>query len=245
MDNNILKVHSFESMAALDGPGLRYAIFLGGCPLRCAYCHNPDTWSMANTTEYTVEQLVAKAVRFKPYFKANGGITITGGEPLMQVKAVTHLAKALMNQQLNVAIDTAGSIFNDDVKKLLDLKPILLLDIKMTDEKRFKKYTGGSLETTLSFLEYANKAGCSIWLRYVTVPTINDSDSDIIALANLANKYENVNNITLLPYHKMGIPKYEGLGIPYTLHSIEPPTPQHMEHLNAVLSSLRSGCVYR
>lgn len=232
---NILQVHSFESLAAADGPGLRFAVFLAGCPLRCAYCHNPDTWRTESGTAYTAEEICAKAARYKPYYAQNGGVTVSGGEPLLQARAVSGLTAALQAKNIHVAIDTAGSLYNDEVEKLLQLKPMLLLDIKSPDEARYRDICGGELQTTLRVLQTAQRCGCEVWLRYVIVPQLTDSERDLRQVIALGNQYSCVSNITLLPYHTLGVYKYEALGIPYRLTGAVPPAPQDMQRLNNIV----------
>ncbi|MEG1862602.1 MAG: pyruvate formate-lyase-activating protein [Oscillospiraceae bacterium] len=231
----MMTVHSFESLAALDGPGVRLGIFLTGCPLRCAYCHNPDTWDKGNGTDYSLPQILEKIKRYVPYFGNTGGVTFSGGEPLLWAKPLSELAESLKKEQIHMAIDTAGSLLNDDVKSLLSQKPLLLLDIKMPDEDRYKKYIKGSLKNTLDFLEYANEAGCEIWLRYVVVPTINDREKDVEDICKIGRRFSNVTKIELLPYHTLGVSKYEKLNIPYTLKNINPPSAEQMEQLQRIV----------
>ncbi|MEG2930279.1 MAG: pyruvate formate-lyase-activating protein [Ruthenibacterium sp.] len=232
-----LQVHSFESLAAVDGPGLRFAIFFAGCPLRCAYCHNPDTWTQGGATPYTAAALCQKALRYKTYFGRDGGVTLSGGEPLMQARALLPLVQKLHAAGVHVAIDTAGSLYNSDVQAILEEKPMLLLDVKMPDAARYAQYTGGELATTLRVLAAAEKTGCETWLRYVVVPGINDSEADVRAIADIGNAHANVTQITLLAYHTLGVHKYEALGLAYPLAGVQPPSQQSMEHLRAVVDA--------
>lgn len=232
-----LLVHSFESLAAVDGPGLRFAVFLAGCPLRCAYCHNPDTWTQNAAEPYTAEALCQKILRYRPYFGAHGGVTFSGGEPLMQAKALLPLLRLLHENGVPVAIDTAGSVYNDEVQAVLEETPLLLLDIKMPDEARYRRHIGGSLARVLQVLEQAEKAGCNMWLRYVVVPKINDSDDDVRAIVSIANAHKRVEKIELLAYHTLGVSKYEALGLAYPLADVQPPTQIHMIHLRALVDA--------
>lgn len=230
-------VHSFESLAALDGPGIRLAVFLAGCPLRCVYCHNPETWLQEKAESYTAETLHKKALRYVPYFADNGGVTLSGGEPLLQAEAILPLVEMLQNSDIRVALDTAGSLYNSSVDALLRKKPMLLLDIKMPDEVRYKKYTGGQLCTTLQVLEKANEYGCEVWLRYVVVPGLNDAAQDVQMVIDTAKRYPCVNNINLLPYHTLGVGKYKALGIPYPLADTLPPSEEKMAYLQGLVDT--------
>lgn len=230
-----LIVHSLESMAAADGPGVRYGIFLAGCPLRCVYCHNPDTWDASNGQRYSIARLMEKIKRYRPYFKDKGGVTVSGGEPLLQAAAVAELADMLGREGINLAVDTSGSVINDDVKKLLSYRPLLLTDIKMPDEDRYRQYTGGSLQTNQRFLSLAQARGCDVWIRYVVVKGINDSINDIKQICRLAGGFDNVKKIELLPYHNMGRSKYEKLGLPYSLSDKNIPDSRQMQRLETAV----------
>ena len=228
---NLITVHSFESLAALDGPGVRLGVFLTGCPLRCAYCHNPDTWDKNNGTKFTSRQLVEKIERYVPYFGNIGGVTFSGGEPLLWAKELNEIAQELEKQQIHMTIDTAGSILNDEVRQLLEKRPLVLLDVKMPDEQRYNEYIKGSLRQTLDFLETADRYGCEIWLRYVVLPSINDSEKDVRDICEIGGRFRNVKKVELLPYHTLGVDKYEKLGLDYSLKHLQPPTPEEMHHL--------------
>lgn len=229
-------VHSIESMATVDGPGVRYGIFLAGCPLRCAYCHNPDTWDRSNGQRYTPQQLADKVKRYRSYFKDKGGVTISGGEPLLQAGRLTELVRLLQAENINVALDTAGSIINEDVKQLLVLRPLLLTDIKMPDEERYKKYIGAELKTNQEFLSLARHYGCDVWVRYVVVKGVNDSLRDIKKICRMASAYPNIKKIQLLAYHNMGRGKYKKLGISYTLSEDNVPSRRQMAELESIVN---------
>ena len=228
----MFKIHSFESLAALDGPGIRYAIFFHGCPLRCAYCHNPETWHCESKFTLSEDELFDKIMSYVPYFKKNGGVTFSGGEPLLYAKKLCSLTDRLMAENISVALDTSGSLMNDDIKSLLKKKPLILLDIKMPDKERYDKYIGGCLTDALLFLDLADQYGCEIWIRYVVVPTINDKIEDVDKIIKFVKNKENVKKITLLPYHTMGTEKYKNIGLKYSLEGIEAPTKETMDKLN-------------
>lgn len=235
------RVHSFETLAALDGPGLRTAVFMQGCPLRCACCHNPDTQDVGGGTIITAAAAAKKVLRCKPYFGLKGGVTATGGEPLFQAAFCAELFKRLKYEGVHTVLDTSGCLSGSDVHILLQNTDLVLLDIKMPDEARYKQYTGGSLVKTLEFLKEAEQAGCEILLRSVILPGINDSDDDLLKLAQIAALHRQVTGIELLPYHRMGTEKYRLLGRPYALESVPEADPALVEEMNkSVLERMRA-----
>ncbi len=211
-------IHSLQSLGTVDGPGLRAVVFASGCPLRCAYCHNPDTWIMKDgePTEHTL--LAKRIMKLYPYIKG-GGVTFSGGEPLCQAEFFTELALELKAGGLHVAIDTSAAIFGEAQKRLIDVSDLVLLDIKMTTDEDYKRYTGGTLSTPLQLLEYCEDIGKPVWIRHVVVPGINDSEADIIALADMLRGYRCIEKTELLPFKKLCIEKYKNLGIPFPLEN--------------------------
>jgi pyruvate formate lyase activating enzyme len=217
----MLKVHSFETLGALDGPGIRFVIFLQGCPLRCKYCHNPDTWDYnAPCKVLSALEICNKAKRYKPYFGENGGVTISGGEPFMQANELIKLIEALKNEDIRVTIDTSGAIYNEEVEKCLELCDLVILDIKHTKEEEYKKLTGGEIAKTIQVLNYLEKINKKTWLRQVVVPTITDDENQINDFKALGESKKNVEKIELIPYHRLGIEKWEKLGIPSELNHL-------------------------
>lgn len=208
------KVKQIETMGLLDGPGIRTVIFLQGCPLRCLFCHNPEMFDYdAETNEFTPEELLNIIKKYEPYFGNTGGVTFSGGEPLMQSKFLKEITALCQKNGINVVLDTSGSIINDDIEALLDNVDLVLLDIKATDKESYHKMTGGSITTFHSFLELLKKKNKKLWLRTVIVPGINDNLEFINKLALYIKDIPNVEKIELLPYHKMGDIKYEQLGL--------------------------------
>lgn len=204
-------IHSFESMAALDGDGIRYAVFFTGCPLRCAYCHNPDTWYPSGN-EWDSADLVKKIKRYKPYFKNGGGVTFSGGEPLLNAAFIVEAGELLKADGISYAIDTSGSVpLDDDVKKALDGADLVILDVKFYNEADYKQYTNGRLENFVNIGRYCSDNGIRLWLRTVVVPGINDNDESIRAYADFARQFR-FEKYELLPFHTMGFFKYERLG---------------------------------
>lgn len=208
-------VNSIETMGLVDGPGIRTVVFLNSCLLRCKYCHNPETWKMGNKN-MTVEELVEKVLRNKPYFKNNGGVTFSGGEPLLQNEFLLECCKRLKEENIHIAIDTAGYTPNnvDEILKYVDL---VLLDIKHTSKDGFKAITGGNKDIQDKFIEHLNKSGKKIWIRQVIVPGIMDNDEYLESLVKTIKNIRNVERIDFLPYNKLGREKYITMGINYPL----------------------------
>jgi len=227
-------VHSIASLGGADGPGVRTVIFMQGCPLRCSYCHNPDTWKFFTGEKYRPEELFNKVSRYKPYFGSSGGVTVSGGEPLSQPEFVAEFFKLCRKNGIHTALDTAGSILNDKVKKVLDYTDLVLLDVKHTNPLQFRELTRGEYSSLMEFLDYCIMIKKPLWLRQVIVPGITDSEENIRELAVLAKKAGAL-KVELLPYHDMGVYKWEELGLEYKLKGVEPPSPEQMEKLNKIL----------
>jgi pyruvate formate lyase activating enzyme len=222
-------VHSFETLGALDGPGVRFVVFLQGCPLRCAYCHNPDTWKTGGegAKVYAAEELVAKIKRYKPYFGKEGGVTLSGGEPLLQGDFCAALISLLKEENIHTAIDTSGTAFH---KEAVDRADLIILDIKHTGPDEYKKLTGYSIAPAIEFLEYCKATQKPLWIRQVILPGITDGREYIKSLAEHI-KGLNIKKIELLPYHTLGVHKYEKLGIPYKLKDMPTPKQEEVEAL--------------
>lgn len=213
------KINSFESMGLVDGPGVRFVIFMQGCPLRCRFCHNPETWKLNDKVdEYTPEELIKKILNYKPYFKHNGGVTFSGGEPLMQKEFLLECLKLCKKENIHTCIDTAGSIL--DCKEILEYTDLVIFDIKGTNKENYKDMTGANIDTSLEFLKLCQKLHKKLWLRAVIVPGINDNEEYINELINFIKPLKNVEKIELLPYHTLGVHKYENLGINYSLKNV-------------------------
>lgn len=232
-------IHSFESFGTVDGPGIRFVIFLKGCPLRCKYCHNPDTWTMAGAKEYEVEEIVKEALKYRRYFGANGGITVTGGEPLLQLDFVIELMKAFKKEGIHTACDTSGATFHSQDRKkyeeLIAYTDLFLLDIKHIDSKEHKALTGMTNEHILAFARFLSDHGIPMWIRHVIVPGITLKDEYLIALKEFVTTLSTVQKIEVLPYHTMGEIKYKSLGIPYPLEGVSVPTKDEIRHAKELL----------
>ena len=223
------KIHSIETLGALDGPGIRTVIFFQGCPMRCAYCHNPDMFDAAGGEERSVTELVAFCLRYKNYYGKDGGVTLSGGEPLLQDKIALTLIQALKRAGIHTALDTSGAVFAPAVLLAADL---IILDIKHTDPEAFFKLTGYPMDNTLKTLEYLKQNRKHFWVRQVIVEGITDSAEQITALKKAAAGAE---KIELLPYHMLGVHKWESCGFDYPLKDVKPTSEQVMEKLRQQL----------
>ena len=229
------KVHSIQSMGTLDGPGVRFVVFLQGCNLRCGCCHNPDTWEMQGGTEYTAEEIVKKAIRFKEYFGEKGGITLSGGEPLLQADFAREIFSLCHKSGINTCLDTSGSILNDKVKALLNETDRVLLDIKYTEEEKYRKYVGCSMEKPLEFLSYLNKKKIPVTLRQVIIPALNGTEENILKLRKIAEEHINADKTELLPFKKICQVKYDKMGLEFPFADYETPDRELMQRLNDLI----------
>lgn len=237
-ESNLLgRINSIQSLGTVDGPGIRFVVFMQGCNLRCGYCHNPDTWSVSGGTEITAEELINKAVRFKSYFQSNGGITVSGGEPLLQSEFVTELFRLCHKNGINTCLDTSGSILNSHTEELLEHTDRVLLDIKFTNDKDYKEYTGCSLNSPLFFLEALEKRNIPVTIRHVIIPTLNDKEESILKLKNIAKKYSCIDKIELLPFKKICKVKYDNMGIDFPFDKYPAADSDSISSLNKIISN--------
>lgn len=237
-------IHSIESFGTVDGPGTRFVVFTQGCPLRCKYCHNPDTWSTDINKEMFVEDIIKEYEGVKEFI--SGGITITGGEPLIQIDFITELFKVCKSKNIHTALDTSGITFNpnDTIKidKLLEYTDLILLDIKHINDEEHIKLTGYSNKNILLFAEYLSKKNIPVWIRHVVVPTITFNKKYLEELGEFLATLKNIKALDVLPYHDMGKVKYKNMGIKYPLEDIEPLTKeQAVEARNYILESYRKS----
>lgn len=227
-------IHSFESMAALDGDGIRYAVFFTGCPLRCAYCHNPDTWHKSGN-DWTTDALVKKIRRYKPYFKNGGGVTFSGGEPLLNADFIVEAGQLLREENINYAIDTSGSVpLADSVKKALDGADLVILDLKFYNSDDYAKYTKGKFENFIAIGKYCSENGIRLWLRTVVVPNINDTEEHIIKYAEFSKQFK-FQKYELLAFHTMGFFKYDNLKIENPLKGTPALDKERLSQLQKIL----------
>jgi pyruvate formate lyase activating enzyme len=215
-------IHSIETLGTVDGPGIRFVLFLQGCPLKCKYCHNRDTWEMNTGKNIEMDELIKKILRSKPFMdSSNGGITVSGGEPIIQAKFVTELFKKLHEYGIHTCLDTAGSLpITYKIQELLENTDLVLLDIKHINNEKCINLTGMSNENTLNFAKYLNEKNIPMWIRQVIVPTITDDEEDLKKLKIFLNSLNNVQKIELLPYHDLGKHKWLDMGLDYPLENI-------------------------
>lgn len=236
----LARIHSIETMGSVDGPGLRYIVFLQGCSMKCIYCHNRDTWDKSSGREVESKEIVSKIDSLKGFYRGNnGGVTCTGGEPLLQSEFVLKVFKETHNLQLTTALDTCGNVvLSDSVKAVLDETDFLLLDIKSLNDEKHKKITGVNRKIVKKFIEYVKDAKINTWLRYVYVPGYTDSQEDKENLINFINDFSSAERIDILPYHDLGRSKWEAMNLEYPLGNLEPPEKAVVEEFR---KSIREG----
>lgn len=240
------KVHSFETFGTVDGPGIRFVVFMQGCNFRCKFCHNPDTWIKDAGKEYTEDEIIELVEKYRVYYeKSGGGITATGGEPLLQIDFVTELFRKAKERGFNTALDTAGDIdisnsaSKQKIDSLLEYTDLVLLDIKEIDEKKHIELTGKSNLNTLKLVEYLNVKNIPTVIRYVYIKGINDSKETLDSIKNMKNKFNNITYVDVLGYHKMGEYKWKKLGIKNEFENLEPPTKDEVNEVKKFLNSSR------
>ncbi len=230
------RIHSLESFGTVDGPGIRFVVFLQGCPLRCKFCHNPDTWEVNGGTGYTPEELMNEILKYKSYMDfSGGGVTFTGGEPLLQAQFLLEVCRLLKPHGISVALDTSGYIWNDAVKELLEYTDLVLLDIKNYDPIVYREVTGVKLDPTLKLLDYLWEHHITVWVRYVLVPGLTDNLSSVEKLSEHLDHYPNVEKIELLAFHKMGEYKWKELGLNYALSNTKEPDKEMLQKTKEIL----------
>lgn len=243
MENKVIgRVHSIESFGSVDGPGIRYILFLHGCPLRCKFCHNPDTWGNAKPTmEMTPQEALDKALKYKTYWRDNGGITISGGEPLLQIDFLLELFKLAKKAGVHTCIDTSGANFTREepffskFNELMKYTDLLLVDIKHMNNEEHKELTGKYNDNILDMISYLSEINQPVWIRHVLVPSISDKDEYLKELDQFIRTLNNVQKVEVLPYHTLGTFKWEELGIPYQLEGVNPPTQERIANANELL----------
>jgi len=235
------KIHSCESFGAADGPGVRYIVFLQGCKMRCKYCHNPDTWNLSGGEEKTADELIQSALKFKKYWGDKGGITISGGEPLLQIDFLIDLLKKAKEEGIHTTIDTAGNPFTREepffakFEELMKYTDLLLLDLKEINPKRHKELTGFENSNILEMAKYLSEIGKPVWIRHVLVPENSDFDEDLTALGDFIGSLSNVEKVEVLPYHTLGKFKWDNLGIAYQLEGINSPEQERIKNAQQLL----------
>lgn len=234
-------IHQLESFGSVDGPGVRFIIFFSGCPLRCKYCHNPDTWDMTKGKLCTADELLNEALSCRAYWGAKGGITVSGGEPLMQLDFLLELFTKAKEKGVNTCIDTAGGPFTKEgdwfekFKKLMEVTDILLMDIKHIDEEEHIKLTGRTGKNIIEMFRYLDEIKKPIWIRHVLVPGITDNDEYLLRTRDFIRTLSNVQRVEILPYHGLGAMKYKDLGIDYVLKDTESPSAERVANAKKIL----------
>ena len=238
-------VHSIETFGSVDGPGIRYILFLKGCRLRCAFCHNADTWDMKSDDHRSADEIIAHALRYRPYWGKDGGITVSGGEPLLQMDFLIDLFKKAKEQGVHTNIDTSGAVFTKEepffgkLQELLKYTDMLMLDIKHIDDEQHKILTGQSNKNILEFARYLSDIKKPIWIRHVLVPERSDKDEYLERLHDFIETLDNVERVEVLPYHTLGAYKWKELGYDYKLEGIDPPTPERFENAHRILETAK------
>jgi len=231
-------IHSVETCGTVDGPGIRFIVFMQGCPLRCQYCHNPDTWKMSEGKEVEIDDLMEQIKRVYPFMKhSNGGVTISGGEATMQKDFVIELLKRCQQEGIHTAIDTSGFVTLDDAKEILSYTDLVLLDIKHINKEKHQQLTGVSNERTLELAKYLHQICKPFWIRHVLVPKITDKEEDLKALRQFLDTIPSVQKVEVLPYHTMGEYKWQELGLQYPLKGVKPPTEEEVQKAEAILQN--------
>jgi len=234
-------IHSIESFGTVDGPGIRFVVFFQGCPMRCLYCHNPDTWHLTDGQQMTVEEILAQFRKNKAFY-TKGGITATGGEPLMQLDFLTALFEAAKAEGVHTCLDTSGITFRPEEEqlterfdRLMDATDLIMLDLKQVIPERHRTLTGQSNENILAFARYASEKGKRLWIRHVVVPGWTDDEESLTALGRFMAELKSVKALDVLPYHTLGVHKYQQMGVPYPLEGVEPLEQKDAERARSVI----------
>lgn len=259
-------IHSIDSFGSVDGPGVRFVTFLQGCHMRCRYCHNPDTWKLANVADVSGEQLtentasdraasssvcnykemtpsalIRQALRYKRYWGKEGGITVSGGEPLLQLDFMVELFRLAKENGVGTVLDTAGQPFTREepffskLTALMESTDLVMLDLKHIDPEKHRSLTGHTNENILAFARYLNEINKPMWIRHVLVPGVTDDDENLRGIRAFLDTLSNIKKVEVLPYHTLGIYKWESLGVPYTLKDVDPPTAESVKHAEEIL----------
>lgn len=231
------RIHSFQSMGGADGPGMRFVVFMQGCPLRCCYCHNPDTWHFGNGQMYTATQVYEKALRYKPYFGADGGITISGGEALSQPEFVTGLFALCRAGGINTVLDTSGVCLNNKAEAVLNLTDLVICDLKFPSERLYMQHCKTEMDRVLEFMRLAEKLAVPMWMRHVVVPGLTDSEESLCEIAGLARGFTNLQRLELLPFKKLCLVKYSSMNIPFPLENAPECSETMLEKAYGVINS--------
>ena len=231
------KVHSIETFGTVDGPGIRFVIFMQGCHLRCKYCHNRDTWDKHGGSIVKIEEIYNKILNYKTYIEHNGGVTVTGGEPLLQAESIIELFKKLKKQGIHTCIDTSGMVLlTDTIKELINLTDLFMVDIKHIDPEKCKQLVGLDNKKELEFVKYLSDIGKEIWIRQVLIPGVTDDEQDLKKLGEFIKSLKTVSNVEILPYHSLGKYKWDELGFKYELEGVPSATSEDVKRAKAILN---------
>ncbi len=235
------RVHSVETFGLVDGPGVRYVIFVQGCHMRCQYCHNPETWSLTEGTEMTAKEAFDKAYRYKNYWKNNGGLTISGGEPLLQIEFVTEVFRLAKEKNIHTTVDTSGNPFTQEepfisrFNALMEVTDLFMLDIKEMNEEKHKSLTKWTNANIISMAKYLSEHGKEMWIRHVLVPGLTDGEDELKQLKELIDELKTVSKVEILPYHTLGLFKWENLKLDYPLEGVAVPTKEEVARAEELL----------
>lgn len=234
-------IHSIESFGSVDGPGVRYIIFLSGCPMRCLFCHNPDTWQKEKGEKRDAASLIEESLSCRSYWGSKGGITVSGGEPLVQIDFLIELFTIAKEKNINTCIDTSGILFTrngewfDKFQKLCSLTDTFLMDIKHIDPEKHKSLTGLPIDSVVDMFRYLDEQKKDVWIRHVLVPGWSDNDEYLTKTRDFIRTLSNIKRVEILPYHTLGIAKYKSLGIPYPLEGVDSPTAERIQNAKKIL----------
>lgn len=237
------RINTLESFGSVDGPGVRYIVFLQGCHMRCKYCHNPETWAMNKGKEMTADEILEKALRFKSYWKNEGGITVSGGEALTQPEFVLELFTKAKKLGINTTLDTSGNPFTRKepffslFNKIMDVTDLFMLDIKHIDDEKHKNITGWTNANIIDLANYLSENNKDMWIRHVLVPGYTDAEEDLIRLRDFVKSLKTVKRFEVLPYHTLGVYKWAEIGEDYSLNDVEPPMPDQIKRANEILET--------
>ena len=238
-------IHSIESFGSVDGPGVRYVIFVKGCNMRCQFCHNPDTWTTKDADWQTADEVLKKALRYKNYWGEKGGITVSGGEPLLQIDFLLEFFKLAKAKGIHTTLDTAGNPFTREepffskFQELMKVTDLVMLDFKEMDSVRHKELTGCDNDNILDLAKYLSDIGKDMWIRHVLVPGLTDQEDDLKAMRGMLEELKTVKKVEILPYHSLGLFKWQNLGIPYTLEGVPAPTKEEVVRAEKILGIVR------
>ena len=245
MSETLGYIHSVETFGLVDGPGVRYIIFLQGCAMRCQYCHNPETWAFTKDTASTPQEAFTAAYRYRNYWRGNGGLTISGGEPLLQLDFVSEVFRLARAKKVQTALDTSAQPFAPDnaewmarFDRLLENTDLVILDLKEIDDEKHKKLTGHSNKNILAMAQYVAARGVDLWIRHVLVPGITTEEDELHRLRSFLDTLKTVERVEVLPYHTLGVFKWKELGIPYQLEGVDPPTKEQIDRAKEILGAL-------